>query len=71
MESPQVISVERFRSGAIIEFDDGKCAVYSATLLLKFYDEAIPVVGQDEEPGDEGVASTPDSCNEDSGEPVA
>lgn len=30
---PRVISVDRFRTGVVIAFDNGKCALYSSDLL--------------------------------------
>ncbi len=48
METSQVISVERIRAGVVIEFDDGRCALYSASLLLSIYPDAIPMDGADE-----------------------
>ena len=34
---PRILSAERLNGGVIITFDDGKCAVYSASLLHTTY----------------------------------
>jgi hypothetical protein len=38
--SPHIIDVERVDGGIIITFDDGKCAVYSASLLRAIFSKA-------------------------------
>jgi hypothetical protein len=52
MEESQVVSVERTREGVVIEFEDGKCAIYTASLLLAHYHEAIKVNESDGGGGD-------------------
>ncbi len=37
---PRILGVERLSNSVIITFDDGKCAVYSAALLLKHRSQA-------------------------------
>jgi hypothetical protein len=38
--APRVISVDRFRRGVVIAFDDGKCALYSSDLLHGTFPQA-------------------------------
>jgi hypothetical protein len=38
--APDVISVDRFRRGVVIAFDDGKCALYSSDLLHGTFPQA-------------------------------
>jgi hypothetical protein len=38
--TPRVVSVERLQSGVIIDFEDGKSAVYSASLLYSVLSRA-------------------------------
>jgi hypothetical protein len=38
--TPRVVSVERLKSGLIIDFEDGKSAVYSASLLYSVFSRA-------------------------------
>ncbi len=55
--TPRIINAERLDGGVIITFNDGKCAVYSASLLHAKLTEATEVdelVADDsEEPGPE------------------
>lgn len=48
---PRIIYAERLGGGVIITFDDGKCAVYSALLLLNTFSQAAEVneIDPDEE----------------------
>ena len=41
--TPRVISADRIDGGLIITFDDGRCAVYSASLLLTTFAQAEEV----------------------------
>jgi hypothetical protein len=41
--NPRVISADRIDGGLIITFDDGRCAVYSASLLFDTFAQAEEV----------------------------
>jgi hypothetical protein len=41
--APRVIYAERLNGGVIITFDDGKCALYSASLLHVTFSQAEEV----------------------------
>lgn len=47
--SPRVISAERNAGSVIIAFDDGKCAVYSADLLLSIFNHAEAVLERNDD----------------------
>jgi hypothetical protein len=38
--TPQIVDVARFRDGVLVTFEDGRCALYSATLLAALYPQA-------------------------------
>jgi hypothetical protein len=44
---PRVVSAERLEKGVIITFDDGKCALYSASLLHATFPQAEQVSEKD------------------------
>ena len=49
----QVVCVDRLDGGVIVEFEDGKCAVYSASQLRAILPQAVEffeVTEDDEEP---------------------
>ncbi len=56
--SPHLLAAERLNGGVIITFDDGKCAVYSASLLYATLDQAI-VVEDEDSSGHPRVAALP------------
>jgi hypothetical protein len=37
---PRIIDAERLRDGVVITFEDGKSALYSASLLQSFFSQA-------------------------------
>ncbi|MGA8729824.1 MAG: hypothetical protein WB608_13820 [Terracidiphilus sp.] len=39
--SPSIVAAERMADGIFIEFDDGKCAFYSAPLLYDCLPQAV------------------------------
>jgi hypothetical protein len=47
LETPRIVSVERLWSDVLLEFDDGTCALYSASLLFSMLPSAIRI--EDEE----------------------
>jgi hypothetical protein len=46
---PRIKDAERLNGGVIITFDDGKCAVYSATLLRTIFPQADEVMEDSDE----------------------
>jgi hypothetical protein len=38
---PRIIGAERLRDGVVITFEDGKSALYSASLLQSFFSQAL------------------------------
>lgn len=40
---PRVVTVDKTDDGVIIEFDDGRCAIYSASLLHEVFPKAKSV----------------------------
>jgi hypothetical protein len=49
---PRLLEAEILGGGVIITFDDGKCAIYSASLLYATFDQATLVEVEDEEEDD-------------------
>jgi len=43
LRTPQIVAVEKLRDGVLIEFDDRKCAIYTASLLHTYIPQAIKV----------------------------
>ena len=39
----RIVSAERMKDGLLIEFDDGRCAIYPAALLLDLLPQATPI----------------------------
>jgi hypothetical protein len=54
LETPRIVSVERLRSDVLLEFDDGTCALYTASLLLKMLPSAVRF--EDNEPDGQLIA---------------
>jgi hypothetical protein len=48
LASPRIECVDTMDGGVLVEFDDGKCALYSASLLRATLDQAV--VFDDEDP---------------------
>jgi hypothetical protein len=46
---PRIVYAERLNDGVIITFDDGKCAVYSASLLYANFPQAQEVIETEED----------------------
>jgi hypothetical protein len=44
---PRVVEALRLDGDLLITFDDGKCAVYPATLLYALFHDAVEVTGLD------------------------
>ena len=42
--TPHITHVERLTDAVIITFDDGRCALYSASLLNSIYPQAEPLL---------------------------
>lgn len=49
--TPRILTAERLTGGVVIQFSDGKCALYSASLL---YDTLPKAEELYEEPSDSG-----------------
>jgi hypothetical protein len=50
MESPKVLYAERINNGVMIEFEDGRAALYPASLLDKDFSQAIQVENEELDP---------------------
>jgi hypothetical protein len=46
---PRVIAAERMKDGVVIEFDDGKSAFFSSTLLRSTFPKAIEILVTEDE----------------------
>jgi len=46
---PRIVYVERLRGGAVIGFDDGRTALYSAALLHSIYQSAEELLEQEQD----------------------
>lgn len=55
--APGIVNVDRFDGGVIVTFDDGRCALYAASLLLATLPQAIEV--HDSEPDEEAKTYLP------------
>ena len=53
---PRIVAAERMEDGIFIEFDDGKSALYSASLLYA----ALPLAGAPDTPDIDGEEETGD-----------
>jgi hypothetical protein len=49
--APRVIEALRLRDGVVITFEDGKCALYTASLLFAMFPQADELI-QDTNDGD-------------------
>ena len=52
MDTPtdsRIISVDRTSSGIIVDFENGKCALYSTTLLHAMFSQAQEMLDSDED----------------------
>jgi hypothetical protein len=45
----RIISVDRTSSGIIVTFEDGKCALYSTTLLRAMFSQAQELLDSDKD----------------------